>query len=302
MRAITHVVIYTSRKDIFKLYPLGDIHAGTVYFQEDEFKKQVRTIEKDPLALWVGMGDYADLVTPKDKRWEAHTISDWVKLDNLAESQCQYVEKLFRPIRNKCIGLLGGNHEDSIRKWNHYNFMVNLCERLDVPYLTYSAFVRLVFKRQAADGTPGGTKTLFTCHFTHGSGCPMTEGGVAMNLKRSMDDFSGDIYGKGHIHRIKVMEKPYLYASSQNPPRIKQRSKCGAISGCWFLTYKQEEPGGEILESSYGEQKGYPPTPIGCPVFLIHPDKEAVTVLSNSNMMLERLQQLQLEMFQEDSE
>lgn len=279
MEAIIYRVPYQSRKDIFKLYPLGDIHAGTEYCVEPKIIRQVKTISNDPLARWVGMGDYADLVLPTDfKRWD-NTISDWVHYDNVAHDQCVWVYELFKPIRDKCIGLIGGNHEDSVRRHYSYDFMTNLCENLKVPNLGYSAFVRLVFDRQ------GGTKTEFLCHFTHGSGAPQTEGGKVMNLKRSFDDFEGDILAKGHIHGLHCMEKPFLTVTRTDPPRIVDRNRCGALTGSWFLTYMQG------VKASYGERRTYDPTAIGCPVFCIDPTNEMVSVYSNSNMMIDRLSQ-----------
>ncbi|MBW2673500.1 MAG: hypothetical protein JRD89_08825 [Deltaproteobacteria bacterium] len=273
MEAILYRVDYGSRSDVYKLYPLGDIHGGTIYCAEAKIKARVRAIEKDPYALWIGMGDYADLVTPHDPRWEWHIIADWVRPSNVAEDQCQWVEALFKPIRDKCVGLHSGNHEIAIRKFNHYDFMVNLTERLGVPYLGYSAFVRFIFSRSR------GSRTTFLGHFTHGSGCPQTEGGKVMNLKRSFDGFDGDIYAKGHIHDIKVMDKPYLHVTKGDPPRIENRNKCGAITGCWFETYMQG------VEASYGEQKSYSPTPVDCPVFTIEPDKGLVNVYSRASRM-----------------
>lgn len=284
MEAIIHRVKYKSRKDIFKLYPLGDIHAGTIYCAESKIKAQVKAIEADPLALWIGMGDYADLVTPKDKRWESHTISKWVDESNTGPSQKKWVKNLFEPIKDKCIGLLGGNHESAIRKWYHYNFMKELTDDtygLGVPYLGYSCFVRFIFHRRPTE-TVQDQHTIIG-HFKHGSGSPQTEGGKMMNLMKALGSFEGDIYAEAHLHDIKIAEKPILRITQTNPPIIKDRTRCAAITGCWFQTYMQG------VESSYGEEKGYSPTPLGCPVFTIDPTRELVNVFSNTNMVMQRL-------------
>ena len=75
MQAVIRRLAY-HRPDIFKLYPLGDIHAGTIYCNEAKIQKQVLEIQRDPFALWVGMGDYADLVLEKDWRFEDHNIAE----------------------------------------------------------------------------------------------------------------------------------------------------------------------------------------------------------------------------------
>ena len=114
-------------------------------------------------------------------------------------------------------------------------------------------------------------------------GTPQTEGGKIMNLAAALSSFHGDIYAKGHIHSLATLTQPYLTVSDNDPPRIVNKQKCGAITGCWFETYKQG------ITPSYGEKKCYRPSAIGCPVFLIQPDRASVSVLDNSTMMASRL-------------
>ena len=281
MEAIVYRIEHQSRRDLFKLFLLGDIHSGTIYCAEKKIKQQVQVIKDDPFARWIGMGDYADLILPRDPRWEWGIVADWVKPSNIVEDQCRWVEDLFKPIVDKCVGLLGGNHEEQVPKYYSYDFMYNLTQRLGVPYLGYSCFVRFAFAR--ITGASFDVHS-FKGHFTHGSGAPQTEGGKRMNLKKSMDDFADcDIYATAHIHDLLVAEKPYLTINLADPPRIVDKHRCGAITGSWFETYKQG------VRPSYAEKKRYSPTPIGCPVFLIDPSRDQMSVFSNTNMMLRRL-------------
>ena len=57
---------YKRSDPIRHLYFLGDLHLGVNACAENKIKEAVRTIKDDPLALWIGMGDYADFVTPGD--------------------------------------------------------------------------------------------------------------------------------------------------------------------------------------------------------------------------------------------
>jgi len=281
MEAIVYRILYQSRKDLFKIFPLGDIHSGTIYCAEEKIKKQVKAIADDPFARWIGMGDYADLIIKGDKRFEHHLIPDWVKPDNIPQCQFRWLRDLLMPIRDKCIGLIEGNHEAGFRKEHSFDMIANLCDSEDglgVTYLGYSCLVKFIFVRQLHD------VHTFKAHFTHGSGCPATEGGKMMNLKKSLDDFEGDIYATGHIHDIKITEKPMLGMTGSDPPVIVNKNRCGAVTGSWFQTYMQGS------KPSYGEMKRYSPTPIGCPVFVIDPTRELVNVYSNTNMMIKRLE------------
>lgn len=268
MEVIEHRVRYRSRKDVFQIYPLGDIHAGTKHCAEEEIKSKVKEIKDDPFALWIGMGDYGEFITPGDNRWDYEVISDWVERSNVAESQRVWLRHLLKPIADKCIGLLEGNHEVSVRQHNYQDVYLDLCRDLEVKPLGYSCFVKFHFNRGAL---PKHKTTSFTGVFQHGSGGAQTEGGQIMRLKKLMDSFVADIYAMGHLHTVKVNTIPVLTLTEGL--KIKDRVKVGAITGSWFRTYSQG------VRASYAEMKGYSPSVLGCPHFVIIPDKGILKVI-----------------------
>lgn len=264
MEAIDKVISY-KRRDSFYLYLIGDLHLGTVHCAENEIRKKVAEIKDNPNALWIGMGDMAECITPSDKRWDpsALVIPDWVKHDDIAKCQSDKVIEFLSPIKDKCVGLLYGNHEDSIRKRNHDNIHKWICDGLELPNLGYSAFVHFIFRRRGSKEAH-----LVKGAFTHGTGGARTEGGKINYLTRFMRDFDANIYGYAHTHNIQL-HSPDILGTTENLA-IKAKGKIGALTGCWFRTYTQ---GGV---ASYGEMKVYSPTRIGCPVFIITPDKGMV--------------------------
>lgn len=269
MKAHLYRVPYKSRSAHYTLYPLGDIHAGTVFCAEDAIRHQVEVIRRDPHALWVGMGDYCEFITPKDKRWDEAAVAKWVDRGDVAHSQEQWVINLLKPIRHKCIGLLTGNHEQSIRLASNQDVYKHICEALGVERLSYSCMVRVVFSRG------GETQGSFAvdCHFEHGSGAAQTPGGVTQRLVRMFNDYIADIYAMGHVHRIKIENYAPLGLTGRGNLAIKAKPKAGAMTGCWFKTYHDND-----AQPSYGEMKAYSPNVIGCPNFLIIPDKQHIEV------------------------
>jgi len=263
MEVIEKIIPY-KRPDVFHLYPLGDIHCGIQHCAEDKIKAQVREIKADPLALWIGMGDYGEFISPNDPRWNIGSIVKWVHEDNIAEDLTKWIVALFDPIKDKCVGLLEGNHEDAIRIHSHIDVQKNICERLELPNLSYSCFVRFIFRRA------GSSSHEVMGFFTHGAGCAITKGAKVNRLERVMDGFEADIYGIAHMHDIITDTKPYLRVDKEN--RVRQMEKVGAVTGSWFKTYAQG------VRASYGEKKNYPPTTLGCPVFTIAPDKGILKV------------------------
>ncbi len=160
------VIPYKNANSTFKLYALGDIHAGTIHCVEDDVKRKVNEIAHSPNTFWIGMGDYCEWITPKDKRFDPNlnSIAEWVEPDNVAHCQTEWLKTLFTPIKKKCLGLIYGNHENSIRIYNHDNVIKNLCDNLEVDNLGLSCFLRLFFRRENSN----------ECHlvkgvFTHGA-------------------------------------------------------------------------------------------------------------------------------------
>lgn len=202
------------------------------------------------------MGDYGECITPSDRRWDIKQIAAWVEQTNIVESQRVWIRNLLEPIKDKCLGLLEGNHEDDIRLHNSQDIHLDLCRDLGVPNLGFSCFYRLFF-------SCGGKVTTVTCHFSHGSGGAQTEGGKIMRLAKDMNGFEADITAIGHLHDIKINAMPMLYMDDNF--NIKQKVRVGAITGSWFRAYSKGS------YPTYAERKGFTPTNLGCPHFTIRP-------------------------------
>lgn len=263
---VKEVTLTRSRGTIIKVFMVGDIHGGTIHCAEDKIKRKVKEIAETKDAYWVGMGDYCEFITPNDKRFDPSqkAIAGWVEQDNIAESQTKWIVDLFSPIKDKCLGLLYGNHEESIRRFNHDNVQKNICERLSVTNLGFSCFLTLNFRR--AKKASGQVKFSLI----HGASSAITEGAKVMALMRFMKAMEADIYAYGHVHDY--IPKSLSRMTVSDAGRIKQRVSIGATTGSWFRTYTQ----GVI--ASYGELKAYPPTEICCAVFTINPETNFIDV------------------------
>ena len=195
---------------------------------------------------------------------EAKRTIKKIKDDNVALNEADYYISLVESIKDKCLGKIEGNHEITLKYHYHIDVQDYICKALGVTSLGYSAFIRMDFRRC------GKTEYNIVGFFTHGAGCAITKGAKVNRLERVMDSFSADLYAHGHVHDIITNTKSYLYLTDEN--KIVQKVKVGAMTGCYFRTYSQDVP------ASYGEQKNYPPTAIGSPVFTIYPDKNTLSV------------------------
>ena len=189
---------YTKGNATWTIYPLGDTHLGTKHCTESDLQKTINEIRDDSNALWIGMGDYGEFITPRDPRWDSQVISEWLAdHDNVPTDQEKHICDLLEPIKDKCIGLLEGNHENVIRRILHVNVQRNICERLNLPNLGYSCWVKLRFARENSN-----EHHVYKCVFTHGEGWAVTPGAEMNRLQRFMNAFDARIYGMGHMHDI----------------------------------------------------------------------------------------------------
>ena len=276
MEVIIHEINYR-RPESFYLYPLGDLHTGAIHFHEDLFKEKVKEIAKQKNALWIGMGDYADLIMPSDfKRWDGKILSPWMKgeEDNIASAQRDKVGELLNPIWDKCLGLIIGNHEDAIRKYHHYDFIKELLKQANkkrrednqIRCAGISCFLALRFKRSTSQGT-----VEVVIHARHGEGSARTSGARALAVLRlSQSMVNARITLMGHLHGQESPDVPQrlLYRNG----KIKAFETIATMTGAWLRAYMANVP------ASYLERWGCPPSKLGCPRIVIEPDENMITL------------------------
>ncbi|MCK5236309.1 MAG: hypothetical protein KAR06_04910 [Deltaproteobacteria bacterium] len=267
MEVVEKVIEYT-RSNHFKLYSFGDIHLGAIQSAEEQIAEKVRQ-ERD--AYWVGMGDYADCIIKNDPRFDMEGLAPWVKKGNIVESQRIKVRELFKPIADKCLGLITGNHEEEIHKRNQNDITRNLCGDLNVPYLGYSCFLLLTFRRAKSSESH-----QYIVHAWHGAGAAQTEGARLMRLMRLVNEVQAHIYLMGHLHAM-TQHTPDRLVCVRG--RVKSLKLAATITGSWVKTYMQPI-GSQELSPHYGEMKGYKPSRIGCPVVNIRPAHDEFTIES----------------------
>ncbi len=257
------------RADVFSLHPIGDIHGGSMHCAEAAIERRVADIKADRNAFWVGMGDYMECILPNDKRFDIGGLAPWVVKDDIVESQREWVVNLLKPIAGKCLGLITGNHEETIHMNGEGDVTRHLCKDLGVPYLSASAFINLKFERS-------GRMHHYRVHAWHGAGAAQSHGGRLMRLMSLVNDVEADIYLMGHLHTI-MQHTPERLVCRQG--RVRSIQLAAAITGSWMTTYTQPKAG-EHLNSGYGERRGYKPSRIGAPVIHIHADKGIFTIES----------------------
>ncbi len=241
---------YKTSDPVRRIYFIGDLHLGVKACAESKIRETVRTIKDDDNALWIGMGDYCDFVTPHDPRWDTTQIEDWVRKDDIAKSEVDMAIEMLKPIRSKGLCLLLGNHEYKYMTHDNNNVQQWICDGLELYNAGYSCFLNLVFERDKSK-----EHHQYTGALTHGGSCATTESGKRTALGKWMMQNMGDFYAMGHVHTVDFLDRAPLACSQAG--KIINREIMGVISGCFLKTYN------EGVNPTYGEMRTFSPTVLG---------------------------------------
>jgi len=272
-RYITHA----SRSDTFTVWNLSDLHLLNAACAEKELKCDIKRIAEDPYAFWFGGGDYADFIGYDDgKRFDPDCVSERLKISDLGQLGKKSVEVVYEwlsPIKEKCLGLLLGNHEKRYQCHKQQEDLHGwLCTAMGVQNLRYCAFVDVVFVRNCGRKPPEivsaapGDKHCETFRFFlhHGAGFATTPGGKLNRLIQFMTSFDADVYMVGHVHDRTAKRLTALGADA-TCGALRDRGRVGVISGSYLKCYHEGT-------TSYGEMRGYTPTSLGASWVQITPN------------------------------
>jgi hypothetical protein len=241
--------------DTIKILPLFDIHLGNSLCDERALKRDLDAI--DDMTYIIGGGDWLDSIIVKDAKRYRKSM-DSTGGDDIVDEQIDRMCALVAPYKDRIIGLACGNHEDSIVSHCSTNPIKRLCASLNVPFLGFSALVRLRFSEE---GNRGRT-VIVRLHHGWGGGS-RTQGADLTKFSKDVANWSADLFLYGHVHRRQDDRVPRLGLAGD---KLVSRPKVMVICGTYLKTYTSD------YNVSYSEAKGYPPTEIGAPTITITPD------------------------------
>ena len=222
---------YPGRKLL--LIPIGDVHLGSPTCNVEKFEKTLSFIDKTDCAV-VLMGDLMEAAsaTSVGAGWVEQTGSPQEQLDSLYE--------VLKPIKDKILINLEGNHSERIWKQSGIRVSKILSKMLGVPFGGYSAFLKL--KVGAMN---------YIVHAQHGSSnawYPHTKLTAAMRTAQHTD---ADLYLYGHTHELLSLKVPRRSMDNRSRTVITSE-KYFVLTGS-FLEY----------EGSYAQKKNMYPVQTG---------------------------------------
>jgi len=261
---VIQIPIQYANPDTFYLYPFSDAHLGSIESAEHALERKViECANRGRLGLAVGIGDWCDCITNHDKRFQMNGLAKWVEPGNIVQSQRERAVEIFKPLteQKQLLAVGTGNHEETIHRFHNDDITRNICKDLKVPYAGYHTFIILKFIRSKIQ------RFNLVIHMWHGAGAAQTEGARVMRLVRLVNEIQADVYLMGHLHAMTSHTPDRLYFQNGE---IKSKRLAATITGSWLETYHQSEEG-QTQDPTYGEEKGYKPSSIGCPIIRIKP-------------------------------
>lgn len=244
--------------ETFTLYPISDIHFGTVSCSKKRIFKVRQEIISNPNARWIGIGDYLEWIDYKDPRFNPAildtTIFSVENLHKMGDVGVRYLRDFFKPIIDKCWGMSDGNHEDKFQLRNDTVVVERLLELLGEEYkdlyTQWTASTEVVFKDAAKH----------TCRLKiwseHGWQAGRTQGATRNEMHKVPNEFPGhDIYLRGHSHHL-FADPMTLVFRAPDTYKLYDKKVIVAHTGSYLESYHE----GIV---SYAEKAGYPPTALG---------------------------------------
>ena len=239
----------TNTDPIF-IVPVSDTHFGTIAHDRETWLRVKKFILENDRCYWFGLGDYADFIPPKDKRFDARILSPRLRkrTGDIITASIEEVVEEFRPIKNKLLFLISGNHDDKYRKQVGVDIVKLIAERLDIKQdcFPYEALVKIFF----------GSKGRFSLRMyaSHGFGGGLHKGAKINRAAHVAQNFEADIIVAGHSHDMVVAPSAFLRTNSKGTSVVESIRWLVRVSGF----RKSRSP-----VSDYEEFSGMPPNVTG---------------------------------------
>ena len=233
-------------KDItnIEILPLSDLHVGDAAFDRQCFLQYIRYVEAEPNRYILLNGDILNNATKS-------SVSDIYEETLNPRDQIKETAIMLRPVRERILGIVSGNHERRTDKEVGISPVEMLSDKLDVPYFGIEVLLKFKF---GLSKRKNDRQLYYTLYATHGWGGGRTRGAKVNNLERLSQIVLCDVYCMAHVH-AQVSFPSMIYTPERQCDVVTERTM-------WFVN------SGSFLKrgSGYAAAKGYPPTVMGCPV------------------------------------
>ena len=122
-------------------------HIGSIMCYYDGIEKAVDYVKSGKNRYFIHLGDWIEAICTDDKRYNAPPEHLKSKEEQIPFKQAKEAVRLFKPIKNKIIVGLWGNHERYLSKYGNL-VEDHICSELDIPFGTEACRIILTNNNQ----------------------------------------------------------------------------------------------------------------------------------------------------------
>lgn len=239
---------------------MADDHWDNPHCRRDLHTKHLKQA-KERNAGVLQLGDFFCAMQGKwDKRANKGDLrpehQDGRYLDVLVKTAAEYLD----PYAENYLFLAHGNHETPVLGRHETDLTENLAERLSIPAMGFSGFVRFLFSRK---GQGSRTSRILFWHHGSGGGGDVTKGTIQSNRRGASVD-GVDIVCSGHIHESWYLTIPKVRLNAQG------KWETFDVHHLCTATYKDEY----TMSGGWHIERGAPPKPLGAWWLRFHYDAD----------------------------
>lgn len=199
------------------LIPIGDLHRGDRHFGTEGYTKlkgYLAWVMERPNAYIFLMGDILNVASRS-------SATNPFESDSGDHEYAQAVE-LFKPVASRIIGAITGNHELRMSQQFGFNPLQPFCNELGVPFLGYSACIRVRVGKETCSKSNSKYNQLYWGYAHHGTGGGATLGG-ALNRKLKLSEVvqGVDFVMAGHDHQLITGVREYYLPLAKRVTRLR---------------------------------------------------------------------------------
>lgn len=244
-----------------KIIPISDCHIGSSKFLGSKLESLIDEVKNEPNTYCVLAGDLINNATKT-------SVSDIYSEALSPMESLKVAIELFRPIKDKILAVVSGNHEERTYRMDGIDLTQFFCNELGLSecYNPTSVCLFLKFGKNLK-ASKKTTPCVYTMFIQHGSGGGRTVGGLANTLARRGEIINTDIVIIGHTHRPVTFRECRYEVDIQNG--YVREKETVFVNTCSQMGYE-----------AYAEKNALKPTSTVNPEIILNHTYKAIRVLS----------------------
>lgn len=196
-----------------KIYPIADVHFGSIQHQQKEWERFLNHITQEDDAYLVLNGD---LLNNNTRNAVGSPWEDTIRPREAKKLMIEYLE----PIKDRILAITTGNHERRSAKDADCDLTYDIACKLDLEdlYRENICFMKIgVGERDKGYGRKEGVSNSYTFAITHGTGGGIM-GGATLNRNERFGTYVEglDCVIVGHTHRGQVSRPSKMVFDKHN--------------------------------------------------------------------------------------